>query len=253
MAPDRWPHARAPAARPRTDGPSSAADVGHVRRPMRPYALPLVAVEDFSPTPAPPRAVSPPPFLCHRSVPYHHRPPPSRHRPPTRSVDAAPMTARVPTTFRSHEPPTSTTGRHPHRSIPLPLLRLCRARHVGELLHPSLLYSVHHGSITLLPPSPFFLAQEHRKELEAATSPLLCPPRHPSPVRASLPTPFSNPCRWQLRPTSLVISPPDRKHERSSYVGTARAAGEPIAAPDAPSPCELPTVVWVPDECVRRC
>jgi hypothetical protein len=186
-------------------------------------------------------------------VPYHHRPPPSRHRPPTRSVDAAPMTARVPTTFRSHEPPTSTMGRHPHRSIPLPLLRLRRARHVGELLHPSLLYSVHHGSITLLPPSPFFLAQEHRKELEAATSPLLCPPRHPSPVRASLPTPFSNPCRWQLRPTSLVISPPDRKHERSSYVGTARAAGEPIAAPDAPSPCELPTVVWVPDECVRRC
>jgi hypothetical protein len=48
---------------------------------------------------------------------------------------------------------------------------------------------------TLLSPSPFFLAQEHQKELRAATSPLLYPPRHPSSVRASLPAAFSNPLR----------------------------------------------------------
>jgi hypothetical protein len=39
-------------------------------------------------------------------------------QPPTRSIDAAPSTARVPTTFLSHEPPTSTTGRHPSPSFP---------------------------------------------------------------------------------------------------------------------------------------
>jgi hypothetical protein len=186
-------------------------------------------------------------------VTCRHRPPPSRHRPPTRSIDAAPTTARVPTIFLNCEPPTSTTGHCPNRSIPLPLLHLHRARHAGELLHPPLLSSVHRGPSTLLPPSSFFLAQEHQKELGAATSPLLCPPRHPSPVRASLPAPFSNPRRWRLRPPTLVTSPPDQKHGRPSYAGTAYAAGEPIAAPDAPSPHELPVVVWVPDECARRC
>jgi hypothetical protein len=40
---------------------------------------------------------------------------------------------------------------------------------------------------------------------------------------------------------------------RSSYARTARTAGEPIAAPDAPSPRELPAVVWVPDKYARRC
>jgi hypothetical protein len=38
------------------------------------------------------------------------------------------------------------------------------------------LSSIHRGRSTLLPPSPFFLAQEHRKELRATTEPLLCPP-----------------------------------------------------------------------------
>jgi hypothetical protein len=146
-----------------------------VRRPVCPYPLRMVVVEDFSPTPAP-HAVSSPPFLCRRSVPYRRRPPPSRHQPPTRSVDAAPTTARVPTIFPSRKTPTSTTGHHPHRSILLPLLHLRRACQAGELLHPPLLSSVHRGRSTLLPPSPFFLAQEHRKELRAATSPLLCPP-----------------------------------------------------------------------------
>jgi hypothetical protein len=135
----------------------------------------------------------------------------------------------------------------------LPLLRLRLAHHASELLHPPLLSSVHRGCSTLLPPSPFFLAQEHRKELRVATSPLLCPPRHPSPVRASLPTPFSNPHRWQLCTTSLVVYPPDRKQGRPSYARTPRATGEPIAAPDAPSLHELPAVVWVLDECTRRC
>jgi hypothetical protein len=135
----------------------------------------------------------------------------------------------------------------------LPLLRLRRACHTSELLHPPLLSSIHRGRSTLLPPSPFFLAQEHRKELGAVTSPLLCPPRHPSPMRASLPVPFSNPHHWRLHPTSLVVSPPDRKQGRSSYAGTTRIAGEPIAAPDAPSPHELPAVMWVPGECARRC
>jgi hypothetical protein len=178
----QWPLKRRPvtgltrvrAAWPRGGGPSSAVDVGHVRRPVRPYPLRVVAVEDFFPTPAPPRAVSPPPFLCCQSMPCHRRPPPSCHRPPTRSVDATSTTACVPTIFPSREPPTSTTGRRPHRSILLPLLHLCRARHTGELLHPLLLSSDHRGRSTLLPPSPFFLAQEHRKELRATTSPLLC-------------------------------------------------------------------------------
>jgi hypothetical protein len=40
---------------------------------------------------------------------------------------------------------------------------------------------------------------------------------------------------------------------RSSYARTAHTAGEPIAAPDAPSPRELPAVVWVPDKYARRC
>jgi hypothetical protein len=188
MAPSSWPHARAPAARPRGDGPSFAADVSHVRRPVRPYPLRVVAVEDFFPTPAPPRAVSPPPFLCRRSMPWHRRPLPSCHWPLTRSVDATPTTARVP----SREPPTSTTGRHPHCSILLPLLHLRRACHTGELLHPPLLSSVHRGRSTLLPPSPFFLAQEHRKELRATTSPLLCPP----------PTPFTGAQSLLLAATS---------------------------------------------------
>jgi hypothetical protein len=97
------------------------------------------------------------------------------------------------------------------RLCSLPLLCLCRAHHTSELFHPPLLSSVHRGCSTLLPPSPVFLAQEHRKELRAATSPLLCPPRHPSPVRASLPAPFSNPRRWQLCPTPLVVYPLDWK------------------------------------------
>jgi hypothetical protein len=79
----------------------------------------------------------------------------------------------------------------------------------GELLHPPLLSSIHRSHDTLFPPSPFFLAQEHQKELGATTVPLLCPPRHPSTVRASLPAPFSNPRRWRLHPTSRVVSPRD--------------------------------------------
>jgi hypothetical protein len=78
-------------------------------------------------------------------------------------------------------------------------------------------------------PSPFLLVQEHRKELRAATAPLLCPPRHPSLVRASLPVPFSIPRHWRLHPTSWVVSLPDWNHGRSSYARTAHATSEPIA------------------------
>jgi hypothetical protein len=52
------------------------------------------------------------------------------------------------------------------------------------------------------------LKQEHREKLRTATPPLLCPLRRPSPVRASLPAPLSNPRRWRLCPTPPVISPP---------------------------------------------
>jgi hypothetical protein len=51
------------------------------------------------------------------------------------------------------------------------------------------------------------LAREHREKLGTATPPLLCPPRRPSLVRASLPAPLSNPHRWRLCPTPPVISP----------------------------------------------
>jgi hypothetical protein len=51
-------------------------------------------------------------MLCRR------RPPPSRLRPPTCSVDAAPTTVRVPITFSSHEPLTSSIGRRPSPSFP---------------------------------------------------------------------------------------------------------------------------------------
>jgi hypothetical protein len=56
-----------------------------------------------------------PPVVCLCSK---RRPPPSHLQPPTRSVDAAPTTACVSTTFLSREPPTSTTGRHPSPSFP---------------------------------------------------------------------------------------------------------------------------------------
>jgi hypothetical protein len=46
------------------------------------------------------------------------------------------------------------------------------------------------------------LTQEHREKLGTATPPLLCPPRRPTPVRASLPTPLSNPRRW----TGLAVA-----------------------------------------------
>jgi hypothetical protein len=52
-------------------------------------------------------------------------------------------------------------------------------------------------------------------------------------VRASLLAPFSNPRRWRLRPTSLIVSPPDRKRGKPSYAETPYVTGEPIAAPDA--------------------
>jgi hypothetical protein len=60
---------RVTAAQPRAGRPSSTADVSHVRRPMHPYPLRVVVVEDFPPTAAPPRALSPPPFLYRRSMP----------------------------------------------------------------------------------------------------------------------------------------------------------------------------------------
>jgi hypothetical protein len=121
-----------------------------VCHPVRPYPLRMVAVEDFSPTLAP-RSISPPPFLYRRSVPFRRRPPPSRHRPPTCSVDTTPMAAYAPTIFLSREPPTSTTGRCPHRSILLPLLRLRRARHTGA---PKGAWS-HHRASALPTPTPF--------------------------------------------------------------------------------------------------
>jgi hypothetical protein len=58
------------------------------------------------------------------------------------------------------------------------------------------------------------LAQDHQEELGTATSLLLCPLRRPSPMRASLPAPLSNPRRWRLCHTPPVISPPYRKQGR---------------------------------------
>jgi hypothetical protein len=117
----------APAARPRVCGSSSAADVDHVCRLVRPYPLRVVAVADFSFTPAPPRTVSPPPFLYRRCTPCRHWPPPSRLRPPMCSIDTAPTTARVLTIFPSHELPTSTIGRCP--SSPFPFGRVTPRGH----------------------------------------------------------------------------------------------------------------------------
>jgi hypothetical protein len=58
------------------------------------------------------------------------------------------------------------------------------------------------------------LAQDHREKLGTATPPLLCPLRRPSPVRASLPAPLSNPRRWWLCHTPPVVSPSYRKQGR---------------------------------------
>jgi hypothetical protein len=58
------------------------------------------------------------------------------------------------------------------------------------------------------------LAQDHREKLRTATPPLLCPLRRPSPVRASLPAPLSNPRHWRLCHTPPVVSPPYRKQGR---------------------------------------
>jgi hypothetical protein len=60
----------------------------------------------------------------------------------------------------------------------------------------------------------YLLAQDHREKLGTATPPLLCPLRWPSPVRASLPAPLSNPRHWRLCHTPPVISPPHRKQGR---------------------------------------
>jgi hypothetical protein len=67
-----------------------------------------------------------------------------------------------------------------------------------------------HPPTTLTP----LLAQDHQEELGTATSPLLCPLRRPSPVRASLPAPLSNPRHWRLCHTPPVISLPYRKQGR---------------------------------------
>jgi hypothetical protein len=58
------------------------------------------------------------------------------------------------------------------------------------------------------------LAQDHREKLGTATPPLPCPLRWPSPMKASLPAPLSNPRHWQLCHTPPVISPPYRKQGR---------------------------------------
>jgi hypothetical protein len=173
--------------------------------------------------------------------------------PSTEASFTAATSAQVRCRSLTSEPVPSTTPPAYRRCCPSTHMR-CRGRPIpGELLHPPLLSSFHHFHITLFHPSPFFLAQEHRKELGAATAPLLCPPRHPSLVRASLPAPFSIPRRWRLHPTSWVVSPPDRKHRRSSYARTANTAGEPVAISDAPSPHEIHAVVWVHGECAMRC
>jgi hypothetical protein len=90
-------------------------------------------------------------------------------------------------------------------------LRLCfvsveRTTPVSSSIHRFPLNSprLQHPPTTLT----LLLAQEHREKLKTATPPLLCPPRQPSPVRASLPAPLSNPRRWRLCPTPPVISPP---------------------------------------------
>jgi hypothetical protein len=79
----------------------------------------------------------------------------------------------------SSEPTPSATPPTCHRWCPSSRTRYCGWPIPSELLHPPLLSSIHRSHITLSPsppPSPFFLAQEHRKELRAATALLLCPP-----------------------------------------------------------------------------
>jgi hypothetical protein len=71
------------------------------------------------------------------------------------------------------EPAPSTTPPACHRSCPSARMH-CRGWPIpSELLHPPVLSSIHRCHSTLPPPSPFFLVQEHRKELGVATAPLL--------------------------------------------------------------------------------
>jgi hypothetical protein len=132
----------------------------------------------------------------------HRTPLPFKHRHADRPLRPSPEAAFTATTSAQAHCRSLTSEPTPF-ATPLACRRwcpstrtCCRGRpRYGELLHPPLLSSIHRGHNTLLPPSPFFLAQEHRKELDATTTPLLRPPRHPSPVRASLPAPFSIPRR----------------------------------------------------------
>jgi hypothetical protein len=90
MAPGRWPHARAPAARPCASGPSAAVVVGHVRRPVRLIPLRMTAVEKL-PLTSTPHAISLHPLPCRplpssavrtSLVPALYAPPPASYSPP---------------------------------------------------------------------------------------------------------------------------------------------------------------------------
>jgi hypothetical protein len=74
------------------------------------------------------------------------------------------------------EPAPSATPSACRRWCPSARAHCCGWSIPSELLHLPLLSSIHRGHNTLFLPSPFFLAQEYRKELGAATVPLLWPP-----------------------------------------------------------------------------
>jgi hypothetical protein len=92
-----------------------------------------------------------------------HRSLPSRLRPPTRSFDAAPTTARVPTTFPSHEPPTPTTGRRPPPPFPASRVVPLWTPPSGEPLpSPMTKSSPPHRRPSLRPTTPSHRAAAHR-------------------------------------------------------------------------------------------
>jgi hypothetical protein len=95
---------------------SSLIGVPHTALPLKPCAPPTGAAALIAARVRPrPRAT-----LCRAAARFHCEGVigTSLLWPPAHSVDAAPMTARVLTTFPSREPPTSTTGRRPSPSFP---------------------------------------------------------------------------------------------------------------------------------------
>jgi hypothetical protein len=130
----------------------------------------------------------------------------SPERRPRVSVEAGLISAPLELGEAIHHFPTSLDA------ASLCFISVERTTPVSSSVHRFLLNSprLQHPPTTLT----FLLAQDHQEKLGTDTPPLLCPLRRPSPVRASLPTPLSNPHRWRLCHTPLVVSPPYRKQGR---------------------------------------